>query len=601
MRRAPAHARPTARPVLKAVLLMAALTAAPTSAQGAMPPAPLQAFTTLALTGVPARAEQFTLLDLRVNISLRATNPYDPAQADLNLIVTMPAGRTLRVPAFWMVAYGPDGTPADAGAWHARFTPTETGTYTLRVQAANPQGRAAESAAQTLTVTPGDAPGFVTRSVTSPRTFADSHGRTFIPIGPNIAWSGGDVLADYERWFDRLAENGGTYARIWMASWAFGIEWQDTGLGDYSARQRQAWLLDRVFQLAQARGIRLELCLLNHGAFSETTNSEWNDNPYNAANGGPLATPAEFATDARARTLFRQRVRYLAARYAAYTSLFAWEWWNEENFTPISEADLRPWMTDMSAYLRGLDPYGHPVTSSFSGGGSSGLWRDASVDFAQAHLYTARDLPLELLSLARQFQESAPDRPVLLAELGYSAGGGGDPLLERIHFHTGLWAPLFLGFAGPGSYWWWDTLIDPQNLWAEYAPLAAFLKDASTASMRPVTAQSGSPDVTARVLRSGTQAMAWLVSDRYSASGVQRAQTDALLDGTYREGDPPVFPERRATLTIRGLRDGPYMARWFDPQTGAWLAARPVTASGGVLTLPTPTFTRDLAVRVDPR
>ncbi|MXV20209.1 hypothetical protein [Deinococcus xianganensis] len=174
-------------------------------------------------------------------------------------------------------------------------------------------------------------------------------------------------------------------------------------------------------------------------------------------------------------------------------------------------------------------------------------------------------------------------------------------MLERIHFHVGLWAPIFYGFAGPGAYWWWDSLIDPQNLWTEYAPLAAFLKGAPLPLLRPVTAQSSGLDVTARVLRSGTQAMAWLVSDRYSASGVQRAQTEALLDGTYREVAPPVFPERRTTLTIRGLRDGPYAARWFDPQTGAWLAVQPVTVSGGTLTLPTPTFTRDLALRVDPR
>lgn len=353
--------------------------------------------------------------------------------------------------------------------------------------------------------------------------------------------------------------------------------------------------------MAQERGIHLELCLINHGAFSETTNAEWKDNPYNAANGGPLATPGEFATDARARALFRQRVRYIAARYGAFTSLFSWEWWNEVTFTPISEAELRPWVAEMSTYLRSLDPYGHPISSSFSGGGNARLWQDDSVDFAQAHLYTGRDLPLELQSIARQFQESSPDKPTLMAELGYSAGGGGDALLERIHFHNGLWAPLFLGFAGPGSYWWWDTLLDPQNFWPEYAPLAAFLKDSPIASLRPVSAQSGSLEVTARVLRSDTHAMAWMVSDQYSASGVQRAQTDALLDGTYREGQPPTFAPRRAALTIRGLRDGPYTARWFDPQSGAWLDTQAVTVSGGVLTLPSPTFTRDLALRVDPR
>ena len=48
---------------------------------------------------------------------------------------------------------------------------------------------------------------------------------------------------------------------------------------------------------AYNRGIYLMVSLLNHGAFSTLFNSEWASNPYNAANGGPLATPADFFTN----------------------------------------------------------------------------------------------------------------------------------------------------------------------------------------------------------------------------------------------------------------------------------------------------------------
>ncbi len=136
----------------------------------------------------------------------------------------------------------------------------------------------------------------------NPRYYAFDNGDFYFPIGPNLGWatqSGLGVLKDYERWLDRLSQNGGNVGRVWMASWSFAIEWNDTGLGDYSGRMQQAWLLDQVFKLAEQRGVYLMLTLLNHGAFSDSVNPEWDSNPYNAANGGPLKTPREFGRNKR--------------------------------------------------------------------------------------------------------------------------------------------------------------------------------------------------------------------------------------------------------------------------------------------------------------
>jgi hypothetical protein len=54
-----------------------------------------------------------------------------------------------------------------------------------------------------------------------------------------LGWWNQDPLGDYERWLDALSSNGGNFARLWMSSWAFGIEWQDTPLGDYSKRLKK--------------------------------------------------------------------------------------------------------------------------------------------------------------------------------------------------------------------------------------------------------------------------------------------------------------------------------------------------------------------------
>jgi len=49
-----------------------------------------------------------------------------------------------------------------------------------------------------------------------------------------------------------------------MAVWGFAIEWQDTGLGNYTARLGEAWLLDHVFNVCEHYGIVIQLCLNHH-------------------------------------------------------------------------------------------------------------------------------------------------------------------------------------------------------------------------------------------------------------------------------------------------------------------------------------------------
>lgn len=89
--------------------------------------------------------------------------------------------------------------------------------------------------------------GFVRINQQNPRYLAFDDGSFYLPIGLNLGWASQPnlgVLRDYQRWLDRLSQNGGNVGRVWMASWSFGIEWNDTGLGNYSGRMKRAWLLD---------------------------------------------------------------------------------------------------------------------------------------------------------------------------------------------------------------------------------------------------------------------------------------------------------------------------------------------------------------------
>jgi hypothetical protein len=496
---------------------------------------------------------------------------------------------------------GPRPPPPPPPVWRARYTPTEVGQWQAQAELASPK-LSSEPFSLTVAADPS-AHGFVRINQQNPHYLAFDDGSFYFPIGLNLGWASQPnvgVLADYERWLDRLSQNGGNVGRVWMSAWAFGIEWNDTGLGDYSGRMKQAWLLDQVFKLAEQRGVYLMLTLLNHGAFSTSVNPEWNDNPYNAANGGPLKEPRLFVRNKQARELFKRRVRYIAARWGYSPNLFAWEWWNEVSWTPIDDSSLKPWVAEMTAYIQQYDPNHHLVSLSYAGaGGATALWSMPELSFVQLHDYSGND-PARLLPLQSQAMSlKYPAKPFLLAEYGYSADGASAlPSRDAIQFHNGLWAAPFSGMSSTAMYWWWDKLVDPQNLWDEYKGISTFLKDENLAALAPAKAQLAPAGASVLVLQSQDRALAWLRSDAYDVAPASKAYDKARQAG---QADGWVYapPElANLQLTVAGLADGDYIARWFDPKKTAWLDQQALQVRGGTASLAVPRFGQDLAVQI---
>ena len=515
------------------------------------------------------------------------TQPSNPYAADSVWVEATAGAMVVRGAVFWYQAYD-EKTLLAVGEphWRVHLNLPRAGSWDIRVHTR-----------PVLQVEVIDGPtrrGFVR---TAGGAFVYDDGTPFIPIGLNLGWSTGQgthVLADYRQWFDALAANGGTACRIWMASWSFGIEWRDTPLGDYTQRLRQAWLLDRVLAMAAERGIVVMLTLLNHGAFSTSTNPEWADNPYNSSNGGPLNSPAEFVSDVTAQRLFAQRVRYIAARYAASAALWCWEWWNEVNWTPIPEAALTPWFTQMNAVLAAADPYAHPITSSWSSAGDAQRWDQQPLAIAQHHLYGDDDVVRSLNSTRIALKSLYGRRPVLLSEVGWS-GGGVNPVsaIETVHLHNAVWAPVFMGFAGPGMYWWWDTWVAPMAQWAVYHGVSQVLAQQNLAAFRPFR-PAGFNGV-ALGLKSDTQVLLWLRTGGYTANDAQRAHTAAGAPVSWEYAVPM---QGIAPVPLTQMTDGVYAVTWFDARAAAWGATATLAVVDGTCLLEIPDFVNDCAVRL---
>ncbi len=559
---------------------------------------------------------------------------FDPARRDLWCDFRGPGGRRLRVTAFWCEADADRGDAGEAeataaraparGTWRLRLLPPVPGRWIGRPRVRLDGGAPTAAAGRAFVFVVAAVPARqrIVVDAQDTRYFAFDDGTPFVPVGLNLCWSvGADVLADYRRWFERLAAQGGNFARLWMASWSFGIEWSDTGLGDYRARLPRAAQLDAVFELAEAHGIRLMLCLLNHGAFTERNDSEWHDNPYAAPRGGPLAAPQDFVTDERAIALFARRLRYIAARWAHSPALHSWEWWNEVTWTPIAAAPLRAWLQRLDGMLAAHDPYQRLRSSSWADRGDAQAWALPTLQFAQQHDYTTGDLVAHYAASARAWQaDGVVDKPWLPGELGlhttHEAGQAEPYPWDAVHLHNGLWAPLFCGYAGTALYWWWDQLVDPQDLWPLFSGASTWLAALQQQGLalrghRPLPAQVLEADAPAHAEpRAGALALAapgslllWVRSRRLDARTL-RQEWQAQAGGTD-AGQPwqPAFPPLEGltvALAAPPLPPGDLCVQWFDADDGQRVGNTWMPWRGGELALRCPAFDRDVAAIVTP-
>lgn len=412
-------------------------------------------------------------------------NPFDPDQIAIDATFTGPGGRKLIVPGFWSAECRPEvsrnGTEhwvqTGPAQWLVRACLPEAGDWQMRVAARDKDGTR-NSEPLTIHVERSDSPGFIRRAPDNTRYFQFDSGAPYFAVGLNIGWPGRRGSADDEAWFTRLASAGGNFARIWLCANRAMIEDKKTGPGRYDLAA--CAYFDRVLQLAAERRIAVMLTFQNHSQLLDETHwgpGDWPRDAYNAANGGPATRPVNYFDPGPARTLFKHRLRYLVARYGAFTNVLAWELWNEQDLCKVRIP--LDWTREMADELHRTDPYQHLVTTSFANDGDQATWSLPSIDLTQRHLYgdegSLHDTVGPYVKAARE--NDAFGKPFLLAEFGIAwqgPDGKYDPAGLGTNVHNGLWAAALSGGFGGGCTWWWDSYVAPKNLWHVYTALARF-------------------------------------------------------------------------------------------------------------------------------
>lgn len=563
-------------------------------------PAPLTAGGDLAIRKVTVSAPkvaQYSKLELGVDLSATYDNPFDPEQVEVGAIFRGPDGSLTEVPGFFYQGFRRellDGvcvlTPeADAG-WRVRFTPTKPGRYTFSVLARDRSGETQWRTAAFECVA-SRASGFVRRSRDS-RYFCFDDGFPYFPIGENLCWYSTPARTfDCDRWLARLHEAGANYIRLWMPAWAFGIEWEKPGV----YRLDRAWELDYVLAACERLGIRVKLCLENFRTFGD------GPNPYDVRNGGPCETVMDFFTKPEAKEMFKRRLRYIVARWAYSPAIMAWELWNEivnvEGYWQ-HKSDVVAWTAEMARYLREIDPYKHLTVNSLGSNYTEPeLWRLDEMDFAQMRGYygwsgtdETRDMAAfvaKMLGLV-----SGYGKPYMFAEFGIIREFPEPRELcdrdrEGVHLHNGQWAAAMSGACGGAMLWWWDSYVDPYNLYSRFTSLARFAADVpwTKAKLEPTTLAAKPERLRVLALRGPGRVLFWAQNSRHTWWNVVQGET--------------IQPVRDARVTIRGLGRGTYRLRVYDTWACRYVVDRQVSPAAGNLEIPLGDVPRDVAVKVE--
>lgn len=406
---------------------------------------------------------QYERVDFEVVVKEPFENPYDALEIALNMILTSPSGHTLLLPCYF------DRKNGEESIWMARFAPREVGKYAYHFELLKDGEEYGRSTSGTFAAEPSGEDGFL--HIDGFWALKFDSGRPFRGIGENVGWesrSFSDPKWNYDYLLPRLSAHGANFFRAWMSPNNFPLEWKTVkDTKRYSNTEEYfnpggVRRLDEVLELADSLGLCMMLAFDSHNALME--NNQWEIHNYNVKNGGPAATPLEFFTLKESRDKYKNRLRYIVARWGYSTSLGAWEFFNEIDNAAYSKKDsilipheaIAHWHQEMASYLKAIDPYDHIVTTSVSHREIEGMFDLPQLDLNQMHIYKRTDhIPAGIDRYIQTY-----NKPFSWGEFAYEWDWNKDfkPMAHEFDFDfkRGLWYGLFSPTPILPMSWWWE-------------------------------------------------------------------------------------------------------------------------------------------------
>jgi len=448
-------------------------------------PSALNAALIEAVTLLTARPEQHAPVSLDVLLRGEWTSPYRATEVALDLKLTSPGGHKITWPGYHV-----EGAARDVSTWRVRCALPEPGLYQGEVVLSE-NGRPAASQPIALKVAASGRRGFLRTAGTWVLRY--DNGEPFRGVGQNICWEYRDnddsryfrelhqsPRYHYEYMLGKLAASGGNFFRTWMCAWNLPLEWRGTvntdryvlspdGPYNESAARR----MDELVALCDSLGLHMMLTLDTAGSFM---GGDWELNAYNTRHGGPARNAEEFFSSPSSKERYRDRLRYLVARWGHSPSVAVWEFFNEvdnlmHGVEPrIQDARVVAWHAEMSAFLKEIDPLQRPVTTSISHRDVTGLDDVPTMDINQRHVYGRTTAIPGIIAE----HTAAAGKPYVIGEYAYEWDWSKDfnrfsEEMDR-DFKRGAWLGLFSPTPILPLSWWWE-FFDSRDRTRDLAPV----------------------------------------------------------------------------------------------------------------------------------
>ena len=458
-----------------------------------VPPRPIAILAVLPHTLRPKVHQRVTL-----DVELDAVwgNPFDADDIRVDVAVATPSRRTWRAPGFLYEPFtrrldkGNEVVEPDGEArWQLRLSFDEPGTHHLRVTATDRTGTAMSKPLQ-IEVEPADVAGAVRRHPTDFRYFVTDRGESFFPLGANVCWAAARGTFDYDDWLSKYADQGCNLFRVWLSPHWPTLSTNTATSGFDGIDLANAWRLDHVVETAERVGLRVMLCIDSFNILRSIERSPgcMEEAPFVRANGGPVGKPMDYFTDPRSLRAYRNRLRYLVARYGCSPAVFCWEFWNEVDIVDEYHSEtVARWHRDMALHLRSIDPWRRLIATSHANPkGDPAVDALAELDFVMTHRYGGDDFP-KLMGDDRRGKAAAKDRPHFHGEFGIVGDGKqtSDTDPKGIHLHNALYASVGDENGGAPMTWWWDNYVEPRNLYAIFGAFARWIEPFDFAAQKP--------------------------------------------------------------------------------------------------------------------
>lgn len=512
-------------------------------------------------------------------------NPYDPDEVKVDAVITSPDGDSAVVPCFFQVPAryenGEWTTEPKYSSWMLRFTTEQIGIHELRLVLEDGGGQWT-SEVFPVQVAAGNAKGIIREDPDNRQYFRHTSGEPFYPMGINIGWND---LGDYTTIIRNLSDGGANIFRYWHTPFAWqALEWSEEyyynygGLGIYN--QEAAAMSDSLLDLCDARDMYMQLVIFQHGMFSENVDAMWDSNPYNIKNGGYVDRAEEFFYNESCRDQAKKLIRYMVARWAYSRNLFAWEFFNEVQFTGLHNSQSEQWWpgvvdwhSEMSRYVESIDPYDHLQTTSAAEGQLAGLDSIAALDNLQYHLYAEENALLERqVELDRRFRNELEQVSVINGEYGTRDGADTPFDMQRNAIWNGIMTQV------PRYMWIWEHYLSPS--WAGlFSMPAMYMEGENFAREEHLQEYSFRTDHPVRTFR------------RYGLSA-DTAFYGYLYDPLYTTN------LSGATIRLENLPVANYTVTWYLPVEGTILKQDSVPLIRGTHTFDLPQFSKSLAFKI---